>query len=93
MEELRKTRISGDDYMVDAADGDELIKFIVAERVREFVGYGNLWFDMRRLWDDPLFAFMKELYTHTDGEKVYTLTEERLTMQIPPQITAWHPEY
>ncbi len=93
LEELRRTRISGDDYTVDAADGDELIKFIVAERVREFVGYGNLWFDMRRLWSDPLFEFMKEFYTHTDGEQIYTLSEERLTMNIPPQITAWHPEY
>ena len=48
---------------------------------------------MRRLWSDPIFEFMKEFYTHTDGEQTYTLTEERLTMNIPPQITAWHPEY
>jgi tetratricopeptide (TPR) repeat protein len=72
---------------------DDLIRFIVEERTREFLMLGYRWFDMRRLWNDPLFQDMKASYTHTDGENNYTLTEDRLTYRIPPSVlkfnTSW----
>lgn len=93
IEEFRSFRIEDGKEDVEAADGDELIRFIVAERMREYLGYGNSWFDMRRLWNDPLFQDMKEMYVHSDGRQDYTLDEERLVMRIPPQVMEWHPEY
>ena len=65
----------------------------VEERMREFIGFGNSWFDMRRLWNDPDFQYMKAWYTHTDGTTEYTLSADRLVMEIPPVILSWHPEY
>lgn len=94
LEKLRANRLdSNTSAAVTVEDGDALIRFAVDERMREHMGYGNTWFDMRRLWDDPLFQDMKQMYVHTVGEEVYTLTEERLTMRIPPSIKQWHPEY
>lgn len=95
IEEFRRSRLPAASAAVPAevADGDALVKFIVDERMREFIGYGNTWFDTRRLWNDPLFQDMKSMYTHTDGVQTWTLTEERLTMRIPPSVMEWHPEY
>lgn len=91
--ELRKNRMSEKSAGVPEMSQDELVKMIVAERMREYLGYGNSWYDMRRLWNDPLFEDMKQYYTHSVGAETYTLSEKRLTMRIPPQVMAWHPEY
>lgn len=72
---------------------DDLVKFIVAERIREQFGTGITWFDMRRLWNDPLFQNMKNYYTRTDGTNTYTLTQERLTLRIPPSVMVWNKDY
>jgi len=72
---------------------DDLVKFAVAERIRENFGTGLLWYDMRRLWNDPLFQDLKQYYTRTDGTSTFNLTKERLTLQIPPSVMIWHPEY
>ena len=61
--------------------------------MRENLGYGASWFDMRRLWNDPLFQDMKKWYVHTDGVQEYTLTEQRLVMRIPPSVMIWHDDY
>ncbi|MBE6215998.1 MAG: RagB/SusD family nutrient uptake outer membrane protein [Bacteroidales bacterium] len=94
LEELRRHRVDGaSDAAVTAADGDDMVRFAVDERMREYIGYGNTWFDMRRLWDDPLFQDLKGMYVHTVGDQTYSLTKERLVMRIPPSILQWHPEY
>lgn len=94
LEILRSNRFDDDSLAaVPAEDGDALIKFIVEERIREYMGFGNTWFDMRRLWEDPLFQDLKQMYVHTVGDETYTLTKERLTLRIPPSILQWHPEY
>ena len=88
--QLRRNRMA-------AADADnieaDLLTAIISERIREYIGFGNLWFDMRRLWNDSDFQYLKDYYTHTDGETTYTLTEDRLYLEIPPIILSWHPEY
>jgi len=63
----------------------DLIRFIVEERLREYMATGHRWFDMRRLWNDPLFQHLKP-YTHTDGVNTWTLTEDRLVYRIPPSV-------
>ncbi len=70
---------------------DDLVRFIVEERLREYMGLGHRWFDVRRLWNDPLFQGMKANYTHTDGTNTYTLTEKRLTYRIPSKVMAHNP--
>lgn len=93
LEELRRHRMDPSVAAVTAGDGDDLITSIVEERIREYMGYGNTWFDTRRLWNDPLFQNLKEMYVHSVGSSTYTLAEERLTLRIPPSILEWHQEY
>ena len=72
---------------------EDFIRFAFDERMREQFGFGTSWFDMKRLWDDPLFQDLKPLYVHTVGAETYTLTEEALRIHYPPTVLAWHPEY
>ena len=67
--------------------------FAFEERMREQLGFGSSWFDMKRLWNDPLFQDLKQYYVHPVGKETYTLTDERLKMKIPPTVIAWHPDY
>lgn len=91
--QVRSMRMAEAELPSSVSSQDELIQFIVAERIRENFGLGLNWYDMRRLWNDPLFQDMKQYYTRTDGTNTYTLTEARLTMRIPPSVMTWHPEY
>lgn len=68
----------------------KLIRFVVEERLREYMMTGMRWFDMRRLWNDPLFQDLKQSYTHTDGLSHYTLSEDRLVYRIPPKVLAFN---
>lgn len=95
LRELRINRMPADKANVPSSvsNQNDLIKFTVTERFREHFGTGLNWYDMRRLWGDPLFEDLKQYYTRTDGTGTFTLTKERLTMQIPPSVMIWHPEY
>jgi len=90
---LYRLRCCRMDPSVAAVPDGDLVVVAVEERIREYMGYGNTWFDTRRLWKDPKFQYMKDFYTRTDGTSTYTLTEDRLTMKIPPVVLSWHPEY
>lgn len=93
--ELRSNRMPAEQANVPSSVStkDDLVKFAVAERIREQFGTGITWYDMRRLWDDPLFQDLKQYYTRTDGTDSFTLTKERLTMKIPPSVMIWNPDY
>ncbi len=93
--DFRQNRMPAGDAEIPSSvsSQEDLIKFIVAERMRENMGSGLTWYDTRRLWDDPLFQDMKDYYTHTDGTETHTLTEERLTMRIPPSVMSWNPDF
>lgn len=92
---LRENRIAGADAAIPATvdSKNKLIRYIVEERKREFMMTGLRWFDIRRLWNDPLFQEDKSNYTHTDGQNVYTLTEERLVFRIPPKVLSFSHEW
>ncbi|MCD0487780.1 RagB/SusD family nutrient uptake outer membrane protein [Pedobacter sp. MC2016-14] len=84
---------------VNTNDKDQLIRFIVEERIREFAMMGFRWFDMRRLSLDPLFQ--NDTYTHVvfpasgnalDGVTTFTLNPTRLTMSMPPLILTQSPD-
>lgn len=93
VEALRAKRINS---LVDvavptaiASNQQELVKFILDERIREFAAMGHRWFDMRRLSVDPIYKntvdYTHELY-NSNGTAVlstYPLRPERLTLKIP----------
>lgn len=95
VEALRRCRVPYEDAPIPTTvtKQQDMIRYIVQERLREYIGYGLTWFDTRRLWNDPLFQDLKQYYTHTDGVDTYTLTEERLTLSIPPSIMVWNPHF
>jgi len=76
---------------------DELIKYVFEERTREFASKGELWFDMRRLWNDPLFQDKKP-YIHTlydaDGmvKETFSLEEDRLVLRFSDKVMEDNPE-
>ncbi|MCL2416930.1 MAG: RagB/SusD family nutrient uptake outer membrane protein [Bacteroidales bacterium] len=95
VEHLRRHRFADNyDYSIPSnitAQGD-LIRFIVEERLREYMKTGHRWFDMRRLWNDPLFRDdLRAHSTHTDGVNTWTLTEDRLVFRIPPSVMVHNP--
>lgn len=92
---LRTTRMDeGHEQLPDdLTTQDDLIRFAFAERIREEFGFGLTWFEMKRVWDDPLFQDLKPMYVHTMGSETYTLTPDRLYMAYPPSVLTWHPEY
>jgi len=77
----------------DVVTAEQLTVFAFEESMREQIGFGTTWFDMKRVWDDPLFQYMKEYYVHKLGSETFTLTEDKLYLQYPPSVTVWHPEY
>ena len=99
LEFLRAHRIADPSEVVVPAglSQDELIKFVMDERTREFALEGELWFDTRRIWNDPLFQDNKP-YTHTlynaDGsvKETFTLTEDRLVFRFSDKALTDNPD-
>ncbi|WP_127130399.1 RagB/SusD family nutrient uptake outer membrane protein [Pseudoflavitalea rhizosphaerae] len=96
---VRTNRMPQADAEADIpTDKDELVKFIIEERRREFAGLGFRWFDMRRLSVDPLFAGQQQ-FTHTvynaDGtvKATYQLKPERLVMRFGQALVAQTPGF
>ena len=89
LDTLRTHRMPPAVAYVNIADQDSLVRFVVQERYREFALTGMNWFDVRRLWNDPLFK--GKTYTHADNAGSYTLSQDRLTLQIPPLILSYNP--
>lgn len=77
----------------DVVSQEDYIRFSFDERMREQFGFGTSWFDMKRLWNDPLFQYLKPLYVHTIGADSYTFSENCLYLKYPPTVLVWHPEY
>ena len=91
LEQLRQNRMPAASAAVTVSDKDGLIRLAITERRREFMHMGFRWFDMRRLWNDPLFQDHKADYFKTDGTSTYQLTEQRLVYKIPPKILSFNP--
>jgi len=94
---FRKLRMPAADAEVNIALKENLIKFIIDERVREFAVYGFRWYDMRRLSVDPLFkdkVYQHIQYNAANGLplETYTLKTERLTMRFDQVVTNANPE-
>lgn len=92
---VRGNRMPASEAVIPASvtSRDNLIQFVVEERWREYMGTGFNWFDMRRLWNDPLFADQKEAYSHTDAQGTYLPTWDRLAMRIPGTVMKYHTDW
>lgn len=106
LEFLRKHRIKTtndqgdpiDDALVPAAisgNQNDLIKFIIDERIREFAMEGYRWYDMRRLSLDPLFAnnvYTHKMYNEDGSATTYTLNSpNRFVLRFPREFTDANP--
>ena len=95
LETLRANRMPATEVPVNVGTREEMIRFVINERRREYAMLGYRWFDIRRLSVDPIFA--NDIYTHNiynmQGVIVstYTLSKERLTLRLPLKIMAQNP--
>lgn len=90
----RKTRFTTDALAAIPSSvdtKDKLIQFIVNERVLEYPGWGMSVIDMKRLWNDPLFAAKKAKYVHETGDGTFTAADkDQLTWKIPHKVIKYH---
>lgn len=76
-----------------ASNKENLVRFILDERIREFATSGMRWMDMRRLSVDPVYSNTVK-YTHKlyddDGNVVetYTLKPERFALKFGERMLA-----
>lgn len=91
LEEFRKYRVrTGFEQVPETvADKDDLIKFCIEEQYREYMVKPQSFYNIRRLWNDPLFQYMKP-FTHTLGEETFTMQEKDLYLQLPETILTWN---
>ena len=87
LKEFRATRMltGSEDVPADVTTKDDLVKFCIDEERREFAGTGQRFYNVRRLWNDPLFQSQKPI-THTIGTTTYTMTEQNLMTPLPETI-------
>lgn len=73
----------------DVTSKNDLIRYCVDEQTREFIGTGYRWYNIRRLWSDPIFQDWKPICHEYEGE-VFTLQEAQLKQEIPESIMRWN---
>lgn len=90
---LRENRIDRNkNVALVSQDATQVLKWVLEERMREFIATGHRWYDMRRLWDDPVGSPMIEKTRQLNGQ-TYTLTKERLTVRIPEYVMQYHSDW
>jgi len=92
---LRQNRFTTANYTpVTASSASDALVQVIKERQREFFSKGLRWFDMRRLKDDPLFAytvtrtFRGTTYTLAPNSNRYVFPISDYYRQFNPGITA-----
>ena len=91
LNELRENRLTPATYTeLSSSDSQVILRWVLEERIKEFVATGHRWLDMRRLWNDPVGSALIENTRTFDG-KTYTLTENRLTVRIPEYVMEFNP--
>ncbi len=88
---LRSTRMRPgyEDVPESVQTKNDLIKFCIDEESREFVGTGYRFYNVRRLWNDPIFQDQKPI-THNIGNQVFTMKESQLKTDLPETILIWN---
>lgn len=68
---------------------EDLIKFCIDEEHREWMAQTGQYYNIRRIWSDPLFQDKKP-YSRTDGVNTYTMTENSLWIEVPESVYKWN---
>ena len=76
----------------DVKSKDDLIRFCVDEQDREFLADIKNFYNLRRLWNDPLFQDRKP-YTHNFDGQTYTMKEENLYLRLPEGVLKWNEQW
>ena len=93
LNELRRNRmVPGEGVDRTSQDATQVLKWVLEERMREFIATGYRWYDIRRLWDDPVGGPMIEKIRKLN-DQTYTLTKERLTVRIPEYVMQYHSDW
>jgi len=92
LEEFRSYRVltGHEGVPAEVTSRDELIRYYLDEEHREFFGRIQRVYNLRRLWNDPLFQSEKPIM-HDDGTNQYTMTEDNLYIRIPDTVLDWNP--
>ncbi|AOM79341.1 RagB/SusD family nutrient uptake outer membrane protein [Pedobacter steynii] len=96
---LRANRMPESEVAVPAlvaGNQQSLVRFILEERIREFALKGMRWYDMRRLWNDPLYGNTinktHKIYSASGAEvETYPLTPDRLVLKFGKKLVSQHP--
>lgn len=94
LEAFRKKRMPDASAPVTISDKNDLTKFVMEERIREFALEGYRWFDMRRLSVDPLFVsnqYVHKLILANGTVESYPLKPERFLIRFSPRMMAANP--
>ncbi len=93
--EFRKRRMPESEAEIPSsvASKEDLVKFAIDEHIREWMGTGKIWWDMRRLWNDSYYAAEKAKFGHSVGSQTYIPQLDNLVLPIPQQVADWHPEW
>lgn len=94
LKELRKNRMPLSDASVPSSidTKEELVRFSVEEIIRENLGNGLFFFQMKRLWNDSAFSDLKIDYIHKiEGtSESFPFTESQLEVKIPKSVLNWN---
>lgn len=94
LEEFRSTRLlpGYEDVPSNVVTRDDLIRFCLEEETREFAGTDYRYYNVRRLWNDPLFQEEKPLSSSVNGQ-IYIWEEENLKTNFPETVLDWNEEW
>lgn len=85
----KRVRTGYEDVPATVQTRDDLVRFCWDEQRREFMGRMQRYYNLRRLWSDPLFQQEKPI-THNDGTSTYTLEEDNLYLVLPEGVLKWN---
>lgn len=85
----KRVRTGHEDIPDTVQTRDDLVRFCLDEQHREFMGRIHRYYNLRRLWNDPLFQQEKPI-SHSDGSSTYTLQEDNLYLLLPESVLKWN---
>lgn len=93
LDDVRKNRFAAASYVkYESGNPAEVLEEVLLERRHELPFNGLRWFDMRRLGKENRMGTVTRY--NAQGEVITTLepNSTRYTLQVPMQVTAYHPE-
>lgn len=89
--ELRRTRVMPgyEEVPQSITTREDLVRYCFDEEAREFAGSDFRYYNVRRLWNDPLFQEQKPLTAQVGGQTC-TWQESGLQTDLPETVLIWN---